>query len=276
MADLAEAAKSPTLPPQVRAAAAQALALRTPLTAGIQGPDLQAAMARSGVMMETHLAEGVLPTPQNDLKAALLALRSALAGLLADTPRPSAAARGRAPPPPYRGGPMQGQPAETSMLPAEPHEAAARLLSETEGALARQQLLQAGSLPQQPDAAGPASRWLFEIPFAAPHGASVGQFEIGRDPPPAGSPDGEPIWRARFSLDLAPLGPLQAHVSLSGSHVGVALWAQGEAGLAALRRHSANLSKALSAARLTSDIAVYPGQPAAVAATPGHFVDKAL
>jgi len=284
MADLAEAATQPSLPPALRQAAAQVLAQRTPLTAGIQAADVQDALARSGLLMEARLADsGPPPAPQTDLKAALLALRQTLQAVLAGAaPEPEASAprapspKAKAPPPPFRGGPTQGQPPVEADLPAATGAAARRLLAETNGALARQQLLQVASLPQPHDAAGPATRWMFEVPFATPQGAAVGQFEIARDPPPAGAADAEPTWRARFSLDLAPLGPLHAHVSLAGANVGVALWAERPGALAILREHQPRLAKALLAAQLSPDIAVYPGQPVAAQAQPGHFVDQAL
>ena len=56
----------------------------------------------------------------------------------------------------------------------------------------------------------------------------------------------------------------------------MALWAERPAGLSALRDQQPSLTKALLAARLSSDVAVYPGQPVSAQAAPGHFVDRAL
>ena len=243
--------------------------------------ETQAALAQAELEAAGQAERGAPPLA--DLKTVLMALRQTLQAFVSGTPAPpqsapSASAKlgGRTPPPPFRGGPTQGQPAVEADLPTATGAAARRLLSETDGALARQQLMQLASLPVQRDPAGPATRWMFEVPFATPQGSAVGQFEIARDPPPAGAADAEPTWRARFSLDLSPLGPLHAHVSLSGANVGVALWAEKPQGLAALRNHQPSLTKALLAARLSPDVAVYPGQPVSPQASPGHFVDQAL
>ncbi len=44
----------------------------------------------------------------------------------------------------------------------------------------------------------------------------------------------EPTWRARFSMDVAPTGPVHAEVVLSRSRTRVTLWAEGEAARQAL------------------------------------------
>ena len=280
-ADPTPTTANPALPSTVppRDLAAQPTAVRLPTVAPILALETQAALAQAELDTAGQVEREAAP----DLKTVLLALRQTLQAFVSGAPAPPPSAASpparpsvRTPPPPFRGGPTQGQAPVEADLPAATGAAARRLLSETDGALARQQLLQVASLPQPRDTAGPATRWLFEVPFATPQGAAVGQFEIARDPPPAGGADGDPTWRARFSLDLSPLGPLHAHVSLSGANVGVALWAENAAGLAALRNHQPSLTKALLAARLSPDIAVYPGRPVSAQAQPGHFVDRAL
>src|SRR5258708_8591682 len=88
------------------------------------------------------------------------------------------------------------------------------LLGETNGAIARQTLLQAASLPDHAppsphaDTSGP--RWLFEVPFATPQGTAVAQFEIARDGRNAPAEGIKPAWRARFSLDVEPIRPVHA------------------------------------------------------------------
>src|SRR6202035_3020955 len=84
------------------------------------------------------------------------------------------------------------------------------LLADTDGAIARQTLLQVASLPGQTDpAAGkldaPVPRWNFEIPFVTPQGTAVAQFEISRDGG-GREVDAKRIWRARFSPDVEPSG----------------------------------------------------------------------
>src|SRR6202012_3867632 len=90
-----------------------------------------------------------------------------------------------------------------------------------------QTLMQAASTPSS--AAAQTPQWLFEIPFVVPPGAAIAQFEIGRDeedPAAPASDEAEPTWRARFSLDLDPMGPVHARISLRGGRIRVSLWAE--------------------------------------------------
>ncbi len=62
-----------------------------------------------------------------------------------------------------------------------------QLLSDNDGAIARQTLLQVASLPHQVDSSAgkldpTVPRWNFEIPFATAQGTTaMAQFEISRD-----------------------------------------------------------------------------------------------
>ena len=113
-----------------------------------------------------------------------------------------------------------------------------QLIAQTDGALARQTLLQAASLPDQPDMprAEASQRWTFEIPFATPQGTSIAQFEVSRD---GRMPQADPqarIWRARFSLDVEPMGPVHALIALSGARASVTLWAERATSASRLQR----------------------------------------
>src|SRR6202000_2202870 len=114
----------------------------------------------------------------------------------------------------------------------------AKLITETSAAIARQVLMQAASAPATPRAPGKAApaQWLFEIPLATLQGAAVAQFEIDRDGGHAGRDDDQRIWRARFSLDLDPMGPVHAKISLSAGHAHVVLWAEDKQTLSQLSR----------------------------------------
>ena len=189
------------------------------------------------------------------------------------------------PPPPFRGGPMTAQPPAIAMINAAtpPHEAVQTLMAATDGALARQTLLQAASLPGQPasqlDGGGP--RWNFEVPFAIPQGAhivtNVAQFEISRDGKAATPVDGVgPVWRARFSVDIDPIGRVHAQIALRGVRTAVTLWAESPEGAAQLRAGATKLTDALRAAELDAgDLVVRDGAPRARAIAAGHFLDRA-
>jgi hypothetical protein len=197
-------------------------------------------------------------------------------------PQPDAAATL---PPPYRNGPTRAQPPEAPGLPAQaaPAVLAQRLLHETDAALARQELHQLASLPLASDAVGggrvDGPKWMFEVPFATPQGSAVAQFEISRD---GGGGEtyvgaGTAVWSARFSFDMEPMGPVHAHVTLTGAKAGVTLWAEREPTVARLRAQEESLNAALRTAAFEPEVAVRPGAPPRAAPTPapGQFVDRA-
>ncbi|NEW92525.1 flagellar hook-length control protein FliK [Rhodopseudomonas sp. BR0M22] len=199
----------------------------------------------------------------------------------------SGIARTNTPPPPFPGALPAAQPVMPAHLdPHAPLDAnLRRILTETEGALARQTLLQVASLPDRADAA-PARldaaqpRWAFEIPLATPQGTAVAQFEISRDRDEAAQVAGASgtVWQARFSLDVEPAGPVHALISLRGEKTMVRLWAERPATTAQLRAGAADLGRALARADLVpGDIVVRDGAPpASRPAAAGHFLDRAL
>jgi Flagellar hook-length control protein FliK len=189
------------------------------------------------------------------------------------------------PPPPFRGAQPSAQPiASPSIAPGAPLAISARhLLDDTDAAIARQTLLQVASLPGQVDTSAsrldPAvPRWNFEIPFVTPQGTAVAQFEISRDGAGNETEAAKRIWRARFSLDVGPSGPVHAMVSLSGDRTSVRMWAERPATAEQLQAGVSQLSQALTRAELLpGDIVVRVGAPAQSASAPaGHFLDRAL
>ena len=194
------------------------------------------------------------------------------------------------PPPPYRGAPTAGQPATAPSISADmaPRDIGKVLLSETDAALARQTLLQAASLPDhmaaslangsavRNDPSGP--RWLFEVPFATPQGPAVAQFEIARDGHNTPAAPTAVAWRARFSLDVEPIGPVHAQIALTGSRAAVTLWAERPETSAKLRDNAPELANALRQAELDpGDVLVRAGSPPRPreAAPSGRFLDRA-
>lgn len=201
---------------------------------------------------------------------------------------PAETARSTSPPPPYAGGPMAGQkPAAMSLAADLPIADAVRnLLKATGGTLARQDLMQIASLPDsaRPDADGPevrqqGARLNLDLPFVTPQGVAVAQFEIGHDGGGSGGYAGGPIertYKARFSIDLEPMGPVHALVTLTGSRTRVSLWAERAETIARLRASEEVLGAALREAELVPEVAVHSGAPSTQGASPlGHFVDQA-
>ncbi len=194
-------------------------------------------------------------------------------------------ARTSVPPPPFRGALPSAQPvALPSFAPDTPLAAAVHhLLDDTDAAIARQTLLQVASLPDRADIAGPrtdpaAPRWNFEIPFATPGGTAIAQFEISRDGTDREIEAAKRVWRARFSLDVEPAGPIHALISLSGDKTSVRMWAERPATATQLRAGASQLSQALSRAELQpGDIVIRDGAPLQPSPAPaGHFLDRAL
>jgi len=192
--------------------------------------------------------------------------------------------RTNTPPPPFRGSlPSPQAIAAPSIAPNAPLAASAHhLLENTDAAIARQTLLQVASLPDRAGATDTrldpsAPRWNFEIPFATPQGTAMAQFEISRD---GGGNEVEAtkrVWRARFSLDVEPAGPVHALISLNGDRTSVRMWAERPATAAQLRAGASELSQALSQAELQpGDIVIRDGTPPQVRpARAGHFLDRA-
>lgn len=193
-------------------------------------------------------------------------------------------AAARTTPPPFRGAlPSPQAVASPSLAPNTPLAATVhRLLDDTDAAIARQTLLQVASLPDRVDASGhridpTAPQWNFEIPFATPQGTAMAQFEISRD---GGNEQADPAkraWRARFTLNVEPSGPVHALITLNGDKTFVRMWAERPATAQQLRAGIGELNQALAKAELKpGDIVVRDGTPPqAPPARAGHFLDRA-
>ncbi|HMI97459.1 MAG TPA: flagellar hook-length control protein FliK [Micropepsaceae bacterium] len=256
----------------------------------------QAAKAQTASSVPQAAAPGATAPPSGpDLKSAMIVIQQFLKASLDSLPappRPPETGKNPAPestrlpannppPPPYRGGPTSAQPSLPSMLTANanPWLVGEVLLSHTEAALAHLKLLQIASLPEAPQGTphhedqGP--RWMFEIPFSTPQGSAIAQFEIRRDG--GRNVDGQsgPVWRARFSLDVEPIGPVHAHIAMMGERAWVTLWAEREAGLHILSEKESLLSQALKDSDVVAEVAFCFGAPQRRVAAAGQFLDRA-
>jgi len=216
----------------------------------------------------------------------MLSLLPSVAGARVPGVDSSEFARTRVPPPPISGALPAAQPVMAATLVSNsPLDTAMHhLLADTDGAIARQTLLQVASLPDQVDPVtgridSVPPRWNFEIPFVTQQGTAMAQFEISRDGGTASEANAaERAWRARFTLDVEPAGPVHALVSLAGDRTSVRMWAERPATADQLRAGVAQLSQALSRAELQpGDIVIRDGAPLQlVSAKAGHFLDRAL
>jgi hypothetical protein len=254
-------------------------------------------VAGSGLFLEALLAAAA-PSPgatgaadvSGDLKALLSQLAEALspqaeiAALEMDAievqpatdPRRPRAAMGSSsrPPPPSRDGLTSAQPAsQARVAPSDGRAALTRALrQDTQAALARLQLSQIASLPKP----GAATRWSFELPVAAVEGRAMAQFEISRDDASRGAaPGSAPTWRAKFSINVEPNGPVHAEITLTGGRTRVTLWGESEAA----RRELAARQGDLAAELVGEDgadaaVRVLGGSPAPPAVEAGRLVNR--
>jgi Flagellar hook-length control protein FliK len=254
--------------------------------------DATARAATSSAVL-TLLQEALQASPLAGANPSRLALENGLLLSLIPAVTPSRTpsiddgefARQNLPPPPVNGALPSAQPvAPPTLAPHLPLEATLQhLLTDTDGAIARQTLLQIASLPGQAGQATgrldpSSSRWNFEIPFATAQGTAIAQFEISREGSAKAVEPSKPVWRARFSLDVEPAGPIHAVISLNGERTSVRMWAERSSTASQLRAKASELSQALTRADLqVGDIVVRDGTPVQPAAAPaGHFLDRAL
>jgi Flagellar hook-length control protein FliK len=287
-----------------------------PLPAGQTTPTLAPTAVQELEPQETLLPQARVPVAE-DVGEAVNLTRAGLASVLKDAPAgtatlnllqqaapelPHAAAKAimtafrtmqgeevhtSTPAPPFRGALPSAQPvASASIAPETPLAPAAHhLLADTDAAIARHTLMQIASLPDRIDAlpqpapndpTGP--RWNFEIPFATPQGTAMAQFEISRDGGGSEAEAAKKVWRARFTLDVEPTGPVHALIALVGEKTSVRMWAERPATAERLRAGSGELTQALARAELKpGDIVVRDGTPPQPQGRPGgHFLDRAL
>lgn len=295
MADVEAALTRTDLPQPVRAAAIELLSLRMPTSAPVTAPDIKAAVISSGIAGDPATLQPAL-TGGNDLKAALQTLKDALSNWIASEEGvdPKAAARPATPlatplqipqratlPPPHRLAQTVPQPPLPASLPdeASAREAAQHLLNKTDGALARQTLLQIASLPEDRNALRPeqsAPRLTLDIPLLTPQGTGVAQLRIEQEASKREGPDIRPLWRANFSIDLEPIGPVHASIALFGERAAVTLYAERDDSAQMLREGLPILEAGLNDAALEAgELRCRAGAPSAARSAPGLFVDQA-
>jgi hypothetical protein len=159
-------------------------------------------------------------------------------------------------------------------------ETGARLLAQSESALARLQLTQLSSLPESSmrvaqGPAGAASEVNIELPLLFGGEMNVGQFQIFKDgrKGPDGNRDGE--WKMRFSINFSQTGEVGATVSLRGGKTGVMLWAEREETAAVLKESQGELEEALAARGLEPGaIRCRHGLPPQAKKPVGAFMDN--
>ena len=242
------------------------------------------------------------PKPPSDAPrpgAALALLAQLLGHDAADVPAPSATpnpqAAGRSPPPQADRAPAPSLPVPDRAADLPPEMPAgvlrATVIERTEAVLDRIVLSQLASLPAeatgQPTAAsqpgaqnssqnGPAQSWVMDLPLRLPGETAAAQLRVSRD----GSRGAEGVdapkgWTVEFAVDTTATGPVHARLRLGGPMLGVTLWAERPATLAALQDAAPDLRRALDEAAFSVEtISVLAGAPRLPRpARPGSLVD---
>jgi hypothetical protein len=232
-------------------------AMRTPADV-TTGAGLREAILRSGLFMESSLAQS-LPllaagVGEDDWKAVLLKLSNLLDSYA--PPRgsplnPGAAGSGNetAPPLMQRGLQAQARAAATAAdlaALADENDTApllGQLHTAVRAALARVEVAQLE--------ASTVAAWITEIPIKSRDGKDVLQLQL--DYPTEASPDAPRQWTLGFAIDLPTLGPVQGELQLHDLRLSVRLWAERASTSERLEQQFTALRQRLSACGLLLD-----------------------
>jgi len=245
------------IPAPLRPALAQLeQAMRTPADV-TTGAGLREAIVRSGLFMESSLAQGPLlasSVGEEDWKAVLLKLSSLLEGYAparGSTTPPALPGRGLDTPPPLlqRGVQPQARAAELvnqlTRLGAEddPAPVLSQLHTAVRAALARVEVaqLEATTVPA----------WMTEIPIKGRDGKDVLQLQLDYVPGPEGEPPRQ--WTMGFAIDLPTLGAVQGELHLHDLRLSVRLWAERASTTDRLEQQFTALRQRLAACGLLLD-----------------------
>lgn len=224
---------------------------------------LEAAIARSGVFLESNLAaHRGPPDPRfgSDLKTLMLALNRALltqgakpSSMHADDAMPAPVPTARAPLTALPGAPA------TLAVVDEPTQQLNELARQTDGTLARLTTVQISN--SAPDPA--AQSMLIDLPVRYEDRAAVLRLKIERDGSRRRDGDGAESWTVEAAVDLGAIGALHAKVTMVGRRIGVQLRAESPAIVAALSRRAGELEAMLAESGLDVErVVCLHGMPA--------------
>jgi hypothetical protein len=268
--------------------------------APVLAEDIRQALKQSGLFFEAKLAQGQIPVPNSDMKAALLELKDitqkmqflALLEETADMPAPKKphsnqlqdSINEQAPPPPRRDSMPQSQRTHESKLNAHLTTAdAVKIIEEhVDQALERIKLMQFASMPPSPinpSSVDPTNIknqvWAFELPVRLPNETTVAGFKIEQDHSGSGEYKAK-IWRVNFAIDTQELGGVHGKIAIQGKNLSITLFAERADTSEAFRSHISDLREALTDSNFEiTDLSVLTGKPTQPRAKPGYFVDSA-
>lgn len=191
----------------------------------------------TGSVTTPHQAQTPAQLTSQVIKENLLRLLSAPTGSVSNeagkrTPQSSLLAElttsiSRLPLPFFRHLPLQAQKAQLPSLALLTHrdQIIDELIRQVEGSLARVQLSQLASLPQE--SSSPPS-WTFELPLRHGETVDVIQFRIEKEDGEEDS-DKAARWRVTLTLDLPEIGTIYATITIQGERASTILWAENDA-----------------------------------------------
>ncbi len=234
-----------------------------------------------------------LPLPATNLKNALSGLRHALVQWMGSGVEAiqavSAVARRPSPPRPVGNPVAQAGNDMSSVKDMSLQQLGAKMLAQTEAALARQGLLQWASLPEGAErgmgrADGVGQPVIFEAPVLMNGQNAIIQFHIEQDAGDGNSDDKDgkgKSWQAKFAVSFEPLGAVHAHVTLRGDVANVSLWAERAEAAEILQANMLDLRDALAGANFeVHDLNCRAGKPNEAPAhngnkaASGYFLDQ--
>ena len=227
-----------------------------------QADGVRQAVADSGLQLERRLAavgSGEQPPTavRGDFKGNLAGLLGQIFRALDSRPAPPA---GGAPPPHPQGPPQPPPPAAATPLPV--GDPLAELARQAEGSLARVQFNQLALL------AGEALPLFFDLPVRDGREVDLLRWRLDREADPGN--DGERAWRVLLGFHFRRLGPMHALLHLQGDAVGVTWWAEREATVRFLQRHTDTLEERLGGLGLrVGTITCAQGAPPVPESRPG-------
>jgi len=232
-----------TLPAYIqRALLALDHGVRTPAEI-TRGDTLEQTIQRSGLFLESHLAQPQIDMPavsHEDWKSCLLKLASLLDDYLPGLPNRTP--NSDAPPPLAQLGVLaQARDAAPGLAQLTMDALLARLQSDVHGVLARLEVAQLEATK--------ASAWMIEIPVQGDGGRDVLQVHIERESEMLGVP----TWVLGFGIDLPALGPIQGELRLQSVRLSVRLWAERPEAVCRLETEFDHLRDRLAASGLILD-----------------------
>lgn len=154
------------------------------------------------------------------------------------------------------------------------------LVTRTEAALTQVRIIEASAQLQRAEAAPTSTlqepRWTFDLPLNTPFGHAATKFEISRDTYKTRSDTHAIVWRAHFSIDIEPLGPIQAQIALLGKNAWVSIWAERENSMKLLEAHQPMLHQTFRAEDMSAEVICCVGVPAHHVTETGKLLDSAI